>query len=328
MESQGWRIDVCPLFSDRYLKAFYGRQSLVAPAVTGYWGRLQKIFLAKQYDLIWIEKEVFPFLPVHIERFLLNTGIPSIVDYDDALFHRYDRHPSHLIRQLLGKKIDAVMRHSTLVVAGNDYLANRAKVAGAKWVEMIPTVIDLRRYHAFPSSSNRKTVVGWVGSPATSHYLNTISSVIKSFAKNHDITIIALGADQKTVNGLPVKTWPWFEETEVQCIQAFDIGIMPLIDSPWERGKCGYKLIQYMGCGKPVIASPVGVNKDIVEHGVNGFHAASADDWLSALRVLSENPALRKKMGAAGREKVRKKYSLQVTAPELISLLKKAKERK
>jgi glycosyltransferase involved in cell wall biosynthesis len=125
-------------------------------------------------------------------------------------------------------------------------------------------------------------------------------------------------------SGLNVDCRPWSEESEVREIQNFDIGIMPLSDSPWERGKCGYKLIQYMACGRPVVSSPVGVNTTIVEHGVNGFLAATPDDWSRYLKVLQENPELRRRMGVKGRRKVEKNYCLAVTAPRLASLLRKA----
>jgi glycosyltransferase involved in cell wall biosynthesis len=118
-----------------------------------------------------------------------------------------------------------------------------------------------------------------------------------------------------------VEILPWSEETEVALLQTCDVGIMPLPDEPWTRGKCGFKMIQYMACGLPVVASPVGVNKEIVEHGVNGFLAVTNDEWLTALSTLRDNPELRRKMGAAGRRKVEEKYCLQVTAPQYVKLL-------
>ena len=130
-----------------------------------------------------------------------------------------------------------------------------------------------------------------------------------------------VGSGQIDLDGVPMSIIPWSEETEVDHIQDFDIGIMPLPDSQWEQGKCGYKLIQYMACGKPVVASPVGANRKIVEHGVNGFLAGSTEEWLEALTVLRDNSDLRKKMGTAGRKKVEKRYCIQVTARRLLSIL-------
>jgi glycosyltransferase involved in cell wall biosynthesis len=133
----------------------------------------------------------------------------------------------------------------------------------------------------------------------------------------------AIGIDAAAL-GLPMDSVPWSEQTEAQDIARLDVGIMPLVDAPFERGKCGYKLIQYMACGLPVVASPVGVNRQIVEHGVNGFLAETPEQWATALRTLCADPALRARMGAAGRRKVEQHYSLQVTAPRLVQILRRA----
>ena len=124
---------------------------------------------------------------------------------------------------------------------------------------------------------------------------------------------MAISIDAATL-GLPMDSLPWAEATESEDIARLDIGIMPLVDAPFERGKCGYKLIQYMACGLPVVASPVGVNRQIVEHGVNGFLADTPEAWATALRTLCHDPALRARMGAAGRRKVEQQYCLHVTA--------------
>jgi glycosyltransferase involved in cell wall biosynthesis len=130
-----------------------------------------------------------------------------------------------------------------------------------------------------------------------------------------------IGVDAAAL-GIPAVTIPWTEEGEVAAISSFDIGIMPLVDEPFERGKCGYKLIQYMACSVPVIASPVGVNCEIVEHGVNGFLAATPDDWERAITTLARDPQLRLRMGLAGRQRVEARYSLQVTGPQLVDMFR------
>ena len=133
----------------------------------------------------------------------------------------------------------------------------------------------------------------------------------------------AIGIDASSL-GLSMASEVWSEQTEVESIKKLDIGVMPLRDGPFERGKCGYKLIQYMACGLPVVASPVGVNTTLVEHGVNGFLATSLGEWESALRTLATDPALRHRMGQAGRVKVERDYSLQVAAPKLAGWLVEA----
>jgi glycosyltransferase involved in cell wall biosynthesis len=313
---------VSPLFSDSYLQAFYCGEFRGLQVILAYWRRLRALVKVRNYDLIWIEKEAFPFMPALAEWILRKVDVPYVVDYDDAVFHRYDSHGSWLIRSLLGRKIDAVMRHSALVVAGNDYLADRATAAGARRVEIVPTVVDLTRYAVVQSAANDPLVVGWIGSPATIRYLSAIAPVFESLYKECRVRFVAVGGSDEAVSKLPIEARPWLEDTEVRSIQSFDIGIMPLPDSPFERGKCGYKLIQYMACGLPVVASPVGVNKKIVEHGVNGFIAQEMHEWKQALRLLLSDQLLRRRMGSNGRDRVEKWYSLQVQAPRLELLMR------
>jgi hypothetical protein len=243
------------------------------------------------------------------------------VDYDDAWYHRYDLHQNPFVRRLLGRKIDAVMRHSTTVVAGNDYLAERARHAGARRVEIIPTVVDADRYQPRLDRNNPVPVIGWIGTPQTSRYLMPLLPVFSQLKKQIPFRVIAVGARPDDFTDTVVEVVPWSEDTEVSIIQTFDIGIMPLLDTPWERGKCGYKLIQYMACGIPVVASPVGVNQKIVKHGVNGYLAAD-NGWGAHLIELLRFPDLRQTLGAQGRRDVEAWYSLQVQAPRLVSLIR------
>lgn len=321
LESKGWEVDVSPLFSDDYLRCLYSGRSRIVKVIWGYWHRLRTLIKVGEYDLIWIEKELFPFLPAFVEWLLVKIGIPYVVDYDDALFHRYDRNKNWLIRVILGRKIDSVMKYASLVTAGNEYLAERARDAKAQNIAIIPTVVDLVRYKQIKRINNSPLIIGWIGSPSTTKYLASLSPIIKLLIKDFNVRFVAVGASKNAMEGMQVEVLPWLETTEVQSIQSFDIGIMPLDDSPWERGKCGYKLIQYMACGLPVVASPVGVNKQIVEHGVNGFLAQDTDEWKQALYQLLSDVNLRKNMGIMGRRLIESQYSLEVQAPRLEKLI-------
>lgn len=323
---EGFEIDVSPLFSDPYLIALYHGEPRWREAVPGYLKRFHKLVTARRYDLIWIEKEIFPFLPATVERLLGLLGIPYVVDYDDALFHRYDHHSSGLIRALLGRKIDVVMRQAALVVAGNGYLAGRAKKAGARRVEIVPTVVDIDRYLKDRRHSAGPPVVGWIGTPATRKYLFELRDVFQAIRKEREVRIVAVGLTREMLVDPWIEAKDWSEDTEVQSIKSFDVGIMPLPDEPWERGKCGYKLIQYMACGVPVVASPVGVNNEIVRHGVNGFLADTKSEWLEALKGLIVDAGARERMGKAGREMVEARYSLQVQLPRLQAMLRSVAE--
>jgi glycosyltransferase involved in cell wall biosynthesis len=319
----GLDVTVAPLFGDDYIRAIYGGNISKSGVLKAYIARLIYMMRARQFDLVWVEKEMLPWIPSWIELRLFPAGIPLVVDYDDAVFHRYDQHKLSIVRSILGKKIDEVMKRANLVVAGNEYIAKRARVAGACRVEIIPTVVDITRYAISDSFEKVVPVIGWIGSPSTAKYLHQIAPALKSIVLNRNVQLVAIGANPDQVFDLPIKVLPWSEKTEVIDIQRFDIGIMPLPDALFERGKCGYKLIQYMACGKAVVASPVGVNKDIVSNAVDGFLATSHEEWVIALTKLIDDSELRNKMGCAGRQKVEISYSLEIAAKQLVDLLQK-----
>jgi glycosyltransferase involved in cell wall biosynthesis len=198
---------------------------------------------------------------------------------------------------------------------------------GARRVEIVPTVVDLERYEQRVKQSRPPLVIGWIGTPKTSRYLHERRAVWERLVAGRELRLVAVGPPPTALNDTPWEAAPWSEETEAAAVRGFDIGIMPLTDSPWEWGKCGYKLIQYMASGVPVVASPVGVNKEIVDVGVNGYLAESDDEWVECLSVLLENDDLRGRMGAAARCKVADWYSLQQQAPRLLSMLSQAANR-
>lgn len=324
-KSHGVDVTVKPLFSNSYVSALYSGGSKWKEVLKGYFSRFFILFTAHKYDLVIIEKELFPYMPATAERLLRLIGVSYLVDYDDATFHSYDLSNKTIIKRLLGKKIDIVMRCSSVVTTGNKYLAERAQKAGAKNIKIIPTVVEASRYNVVKKPTNQVPIVGWIGTPKTSTYLQPLLPVFEKIKKDIPVRFVAVGARPEDFAGTAVEAWPWTEETEVTSIQQFDIGIMPLKDSPWERGKCGYKLIQYMACGVAVVASPVGVNCEMVEQDVNGELACSNDDWEKALRsLLSAGSTVINSMGLAGNSKVNEWYSLEVQAPEFLSIIVKA----
>jgi glycosyltransferase involved in cell wall biosynthesis len=276
---------------------------------------------SRKFDLLWVEGEILPWLPAWAEKIFSNSAIPYVVDYDDALFHRYNMHPRLVVRTLLGGKIDEVMRQAALVITGNQYLGDYARRAGAGRVEHIPSAIDLDRHPDTPAPKNPIFTIGWIGSPITNKYLNLVNAALAEVCKDGSARLVLVGSGPFRLNGVPTEINDWSEETEVADIQSFDVGIMPLSDDPWSQGKCGYKLIQCMACSRPVVASRVGVNLEIVDDGVSGFLVNGEDDWVKALNVLRENSDLRRQMGKSGRIKVEAKYCIQVTGPRLASLL-------
>ena len=325
LKRAGITCEVQALFSDEMLHTKYrtGRYGLLL-TVGAYSRRVWQLIHWRKFDLIFIEKEALPWLPVQMEKALL-SGVPYVLDFDDAVFHNYDLHHSAGVRRLLGRRLDHLMAGASLVTAGNNYLSQRALEAGAPWVELVPTVIDLDRYSVEPRAPEPDGVprIVWIGSPSTIKYLADLGPALAALAQRHAFTLRVIGGVLQ-MPGVDVECVEWSEDSEVRSISDCDVGIMPLTDSPWERGKCGYKLIQYMACSLPVVASPVGVNVQIVEEGVNGFLAGDADTWITRLEQLLSDPAMRGNMGALGRQKVETDYCVQQVAPILVSLLRKA----
>jgi glycosyltransferase involved in cell wall biosynthesis len=241
------------------------------------------------------------------------------------VFHRYDRHRSVLVRRLLGAKIDRLMRGAAVVVAGNGYLAARARAAGARDVAIIPSVVDLDRYPVVPPTASCPPVIGWMGSPSTADALDVIAPALARVCAAGRARVVLVGVTPgRRAWPFPCEERPWVDGREAADIAGFDIGIMPLADEPWSRGKCGYKLVQYLACGRPAVASPVGVNPAIVIDGETGLLASSEDQWVAALDRLAGDAALRARLGAAGRVHVEAQYALQRTAPLLADVLRRA----
>ncbi len=321
LAQHGIQFHIAPLFGDDYVRALYGRSGRVGHAVKAFSRRLRDLLTARQYDAVWVEKEALPWVPAFVELSLLPRKTKLIVDIDDAVFHRYDCHRSAIVRSVLGRKIDRVMARSDLVVAGNEYLADRAQKAGVRRVEIVPTVVDLGRYVMRPRPPGELVTVGWIGSPNTAGYLDIVKPALEDLSRTIPLRALAIGARPDQVAGSRFEAVAWSEATEVEQISRFDIGIMPLPDSPFERGKCGYKLIQYMAMGMPVVASPVGANKTIVRSGVDGLFATESADWLSALTALCRSQQERQSMGASGRKRVEEHYDLAGSAQRLADML-------
>lgn len=322
LQAQGVQLKTEALFDDDYLDRLYSKRSRLFSILKCYLRRLRVLLLAKKTDILWIEKELFPWVPWFFERWFLKFhGIPYIVDYDDAIFHQYDQHRLGAVRSLLGTKCDKVMQFSSLVVGGNEYLANRALNAGAPAVTKIPTVVSGQVFVP-RDPGNEVPVIGWIGSMSTAVYLDKLRPILSELSKKHIFKFRVVGA---TVNwaDVPVESVTWSEQDEVALVQSFDIGVMPLVDSPWERGKCGFKLIQYMACGKAVVADPVGVNTEIVNHGKNGFLVSEELNWYSALEKLLLDAPLRKEMGGQGRVRFIEFYSLERWQGDLYQLFQK-----
>lgn len=320
LETHDVAVELSPLLDNAYLEnlAKGGKKSLRGIAVA-YLNRFRQL-LRRDFDILWVQYELLPYFPGAFERLLKLSGRPVVVDMDDAFFHAYDLHPNPVIRHSLGSKFAPLLRGASLCICGNEYLEGYARRFAPATV-IIPTVVDTRKYVPEYRDSSHPLVVGWIGSPSTWRYVEPLLPVMLPMLRERNIVFRAVGAGP-AAQGIPgVEAVAWTEEQEIAEIQRMDVGIMPVPDDPWSRGKCGYKLIQYMACGLPTVASPVGVNARIVVDGETGFLARTLGDWPPALRKLLDDPALRRRMGSEGRVIVDRDYSLVSQQDRLLRAL-------
>jgi glycosyltransferase involved in cell wall biosynthesis len=321
----GIEVSCVPLLSNEYLNdAFRGRKLRVSLVIKNYFKRLSVISTGESFDAIWVHCESFPYLFGFMERLVFLRGKPVIYDFDDAIFHQYDLNRNWIIRTFLAKKLQPLLRGSALAICGNRYLQDYA-AQYCKWTEVVPTVVDTNVF--IPKASeviSEHLTIGWIGSPSTWQYVLPLIETLSQLGQEFDVCIRIVGAGQNAKSIPHFEFVDWTQESEVEEIQNMDIGIMPLPIEPWARGKCGYKLIQYMACGVAVVASPVGVNSVIVEDGVNGVLATTLAEWEAALRKLLLDHALRTQMGNRGRHKIEAEYSLHVHGPRLVEFVRQA----
>jgi glycosyltransferase involved in cell wall biosynthesis len=282
-------------------------------------GQLKIMQEARRHDVVLLFKTL-GFTP--LELTLLRRANPRIIfDFDDAVMFREQKHR----RPLAGKNFKKFLRtvnHCSAVVAGNDFLACFAQACGRRTV-VLPTSIDLTRYQQKQYSEGLGLTVGWLGLSDGLPYLRHIQTALKRLTQRFPGLRLKVISDKPLhLDGVTVENKPWQLETEQANLSSFDIGIMPLWDSVWTRGKCGYKILQYMGVGTAVVASDVGVNNEIITSGENGFLARTEDDWFKAMASLVEDAAMRKKFGSRGRQLVEARYSLEAFAQGYVRLLR------
>jgi Glycosyltransferase len=322
-EANGLECTVSPFFNDRYLREVYKhkRHNKWLSAIS-FSRRLLYLLQIWRYHYVIIEKELFPYFPAVFERILAFFGVRFGVDYDDAIFHNYDTSDSFVIRSLLKRKIETVMKQAAHVTVGNQYIAQKARFSNARKIVLLPTVIDTTKYTVKEYTDTKEFVIGWIGSPITQKYLGALKPVFAKLAEKYPIKLHLIGAASGIgLHGVE-KLIAWNEVNEANEIRQFNVGIMPLEDNIWERGKCGYKLIQYMGSGVPVIGTPLGVNDEIIIDDWNGYKANTIDEWINAIeKLITGGTELEQKLGMNGRALVEQKYSLQVARETYLKLI-------
>ena len=278
-----------------------------------------------QYDIVFLQRKRFnqPRLG------LLRKRAKRIVyDFDDSVMYRNSK-AKDPISATRRRRFVQMIKNSDFVIAGNEFLKNEVLPFNPN-VEVIPSTIDQERYDLKTYSARQERVtLGWIGDHGSIHYLEKMRPIFERVGERYSHVDLKIVCDTFfDCDRIKVIKKSWSSEEEIADLQSFDIGVMPLMDDPWSWGKCGLKIIQYQGVGVPVVCTPVGVNRDLVEDGANGFYAMTPAEWEEKLSFLIENPQLREQMGREGRKRVLEKYSYQACAPRLFSLLDRVAKEK
>ncbi|MFB0527718.1 MAG: glycosyltransferase family 4 protein [bacterium] len=284
--------------------------------------RLRDLTMIGAGDIVFLQKEVLPQAYPLIEGLIKKLNRKLVFDFDDAIFLLPPKRRNHLYNFRYKNSIPRILRMSDYVIAGNEYLKQYALRFNEN-VEVIPTSIDTETYFVKKKEKKEKVNIGWIGSRTTMFYLDRLRKVFKILAGRYNICINVIGTGDYRVDGVETVTRPWRLESEISDLQCFDVGVAPLNNDVWALGKCGCKVIQYMGLGIPAVASPAGIHGKIINDGVNGFLADSDEEWIEKLSQLIENEALRERFGFMGRKTVEDIYSVKVNAPKLLKILQR-----
>ncbi len=293
--------------------------------MSGFVKRFLDLFHAPFYHFIFIHREATPIGPPVFEWILVYIFRKKIIyDFDDAIWLTDKKNESALERILKWRsKVKYICRWSFKVSCSNEYLCNYASAFNES-VVYLPTTIDTTWHHnpAIHKIKNKDSeiIIGWTGSYSTLKYLKEIEMVLVEIRlQNPQVSFLIIG-DLKPMLSIPLRFMKWCPETEIQDLLYIDIGIMPLPDDEWTKGKGGFKCLQYMALKIPVVASRVGVNSKIVDHNVNGFLAVNSEEWKKYLLILIKDKKLRERMGVSGRKKVEGSYSVVSNSPVFLSL--------
>lgn len=325
LQERGVEITYAPFESEQLHSLIYkhgaltGKLRLVADS---FKRRLSEVRKAREFDLVYVFREAALLGPPIFERLVHQTRVPMVFDFDDAVFVSY-RSPAngYLSYLKFAGKTKTICRLSAHVMAGNPYLADYARQVNDH-VTVIPTTIDTEKYKPIARDESQVPVIGWTGSFSTVQHLDTLRSALAKLAKRHNFRLRVIGTAQYELEGVDVEAMNWKADTELEDLSNIDIGVMPLPNDAWSKGKCGLKALQFMALSIPTVCSPVGVNTDIIQDNENGMLADSEDEWVDKLSQLVESMELRKRLGRAGRRTVEEKYSAKTQAPRVYDVFK------
>lgn len=326
LRKSGVEIAYAPFESDELHALLYKSGNIVRKlslVAEGIFRRISTLKSLKDYDVVYVFREAALLGPAFFERWIHRSGVPMVFDFDDAVFVSY-RSPTngYLSYLKFASKVKSICRMSAHVMAGNPYLAEYARAVNEN-VTIVPTTIDTDKY-TMRNKTDHSAIptIGWTGSFSTVQHLDTLRPALQKLAQQAKFRLRVIGTPTYKLEGLDVEAMPWRAATELQDLDAIDIGVMPLPDDAWSKGKCGLKALQFMALGIPTVCSPVGVNTDIIQNGENGFLAGSEDEWVEKLGQLLNSRELRERLGNAGRQTVEQNYSATVQAPRVLELLR------
>jgi glycosyltransferase involved in cell wall biosynthesis len=295
--------------------------------------RLSTLAKLSEFDLVVIHREAFPFFAPLMENLALRLHPKVVFSFDDAIYCGHTEvstlnHPL-LYRAKHGRGYDGVIRRSFHVIAGNRTLAEHAAGLNPN-VTVIPTVVDCQQFWCKPVARTRGPItIGWIGSQSTVSYLAMVEPVLREIARRNPgrVRFRMFGSPDYKLDVADCQSLPFVLDREAEDIRSLDIGLMPLPDTAWARGKCAFKAIQYMASGVPTVASPVGVTTDLIQHNDNGLIANSPIEWLHAIERLIYDLSLCQHIAVNARRTIEERYSLQVWGPRFVSLLDEIRQR-
>ena len=315
LKAQGVAVDLFPFADTKLMGVLHkpGRQATKAMAnMKRFLRRFGDAVKSRRYDAVLIHRAACIAGPATIERLVSWLGCPVIYDFDDAIFKLHTTEANRHFGWLkFPGKTRTICRLSKHVVVGNTYLADYALKYNSR-VTVIPTSIDTQRYQPVRKNGpNDKVVIGWTGSSTSQTHLEMFAPVVRELVSLRDVEFRVISDREPVLPGIPYVWQPWSPETEVEDLSRLDIGIMPIPDDEWARGKCALKALQYMAMGVPTICSPVGANSEVIQHGENGLLASTTDEWISCFQMLVDDSELRRRLGLMGRRTVEDRYSMK-----------------
>lgn len=317
LKEQGFDYDFSYLITPEDDKFFYKPGNTIKKmrvVARSYAQRYKDAMKASTYDIIYIQREAFMTGSTYFEKVFSESAAKVVFDFDDSIWLSNVSEANKKFNWLKNSgKTANIIKLADMIFAGNQYLADYARQYNEN-VEIIPTTIDTDEYQRLDiPNEDGKICIGWSGSITTiQHFEYAIPFLKKVKEKFGDKVKFKVVGDGSYKNvELGIEGLPWRKDTELADLSSFDIGIMPLPDDEWAKGKCGLKGLQYMALEIPTLMSPVGVNAEIIQDGDNGFLATDIDEWVDKISKLVESAELRKEMGQKARQTVLDKYSVQ-----------------